>query len=77
MRFMNRNGYDGEREAAAKVFRPDDILTVTRCEVGSWSHSVWFGEDPTGRGWNGVMFEFVGEPERYPLPAPPQADGGE
>ena len=72
MKFMNRNGYDHERDAAAKVFNTADTLTVKRCEVGNWSHSLWFEEAPE-RGWNGVMFEFIDRPERYPLPASQQA----
>jgi hypothetical protein len=82
MVFMNRNGYEGERADAARTFEPGQVLTVARCEVGSFSHSLWFAEDDR-RGWNGVMFELEGEPERYPLPAdgvgraprPPVVDG--
>jgi hypothetical protein len=67
MKFMNRNGYEGERAEAAKLFAPDQVLIVKRCSVGSWSHSLWF-EGYERRGWNGVMFEFIDGLERYPLP---------
>ena len=57
MRFLNRNGYDFEREAAAKVMTEGQTFTVKQCRVGEFSHSVQF-EEITGT-WNGVMFAML------------------
>lgn len=60
LRFLGRNGYDHEREAALKVMSPGDVFTVARCEVGGWEHRILF-EEFKSRWWNGVMFERVDE----------------
>lgn len=54
MRFLNRNGYEGERERAAKVFAMDRDYTVKSISIGSWSSSIYFEEVEFG--WNSVMF---------------------
>lgn len=66
MRFLNRHGYDFEREAAAEVMTEGQTFTVKKCDVGSFSHSVQFEE--IAGSWNGVMFELLsastaGEPK--------------
>ena len=57
MKFLGKNGYDFEREAALKIFEVDETYIVEDCYVQSWSHSVKFYGIP-GR-FNGVMFERV------------------
>jgi len=54
VRFLNRNGYDMERERAAKVFDTENAYTVKSCHVGGWSSDYSF-EEVDGL-WNTVMF---------------------
>jgi hypothetical protein len=54
MTFLNKNGYDHEREAAAKIFQVGISYDVEDCEVGDTSHTVKF-RGYAGR-WNGSMF---------------------
>jgi hypothetical protein len=58
MRFLAKNGYDYQLEAALDVFEPDAVVTVKRCIVHDWSHEVEFAELP-GKLWNGVMFKLL------------------
>lgn len=53
--FLNENGYDSQREEAAEIFTPGQALTVKRIDVGGWSSSVEFVEQP-GKWFNTVMF---------------------
>jgi hypothetical protein len=53
--FLGKNGHDFEREAAQKLFKTDQALTVEDTDVGSWSSSVTFKELP-GKWFNTVMF---------------------
>lgn len=58
MRFLGKNGYDHQLAEASKLLSVGDVLTVKRCYVGSFDHSIEF-EEMTGRSFNGVMFERV------------------
>ena len=55
VRFLNENGYDGEREFARRFFSKGDILTVKEIYVGRSSSDVEFEEYPNRR-FNTVMF---------------------
>ena len=57
VRFMNKNGYDMERERAFKEIGEGRIVTVKTCSVGSSSSKYTFEEVPGS--WNTVMFEKV------------------
>tara|TARA_Y100001933_G_scaffold264194_1_gene328752 strand:- start:227 stop:457 length:231 start_codon:yes stop_codon:yes gene_type:complete len=58
VRFLNRNGYDGELNLAREHFNDGDEATVARVSIGGWSSSYLFEE--RGRQWfNTVMFEPV------------------
>lgn len=57
MRFLNHNGYDGERERALAQFGTEQVLIVKNCSVSRPSSTYEF-EGFTGR-WNTVMFEEV------------------
>jgi len=57
VRFLNKNGYDGERERAAAIFVNDMPLTVKACRIGQSSSDYTF-EEVEGR-WNTVMFEEI------------------
>jgi hypothetical protein len=57
MRFLNKNGYPDELQAAQIVFAPWAVYTVKSCDVGSFDHRITF-EGIDGR-WNGVMFDFA------------------
>lgn len=68
MRFTGKNGWDHNQEQARKVMEIGGLLTVSRCRVGGFSHTIDFVEYP-GKSWNGVMFEFT-EPEQLDRPGP-------
>lgn len=53
--FLNRNGYEKQREDAQKYFHTGQILTVQEIYVGSSSSEVEFVEFP-GKRFNTVMF---------------------
>lgn len=58
VRFLDRNGYDGELKMAREFFAEGDLATVERVSIGGWSSSYLFKEH--GRQWfNTVMFEPV------------------
>lgn len=59
--FLNRNGHDSEREAAAKVLAEGTRYTVADCAVGGWRSTVSL-EAVAGR-FNTVMFRFERKPE--------------
>lgn len=67
MRFLGQNGYPSQLSAALAAFDPGEVLTVTACDVGSFSHSIQFAEHP-GEWWNGVMFERAREGEKAQSP---------
>lgn len=58
VRFLNKNGYDMDREYAAKHFKEGQLLTVKEIYVGRSSSNVEF-EDLPGKEFNTVMFEDV------------------
>lgn len=58
--YLNKNGYDGDREYANEFFKEGQVLTVKEIYVGSWSSDVEFIEYPNER-FNTVMFEDVEE----------------
>ena len=58
VRFLNKNGYDGDREYANKYFKEGQILTVKEIYVGRSSSEVEF-EEFHDRRFNTVMFEDV------------------
>lgn len=53
--FLNENGWDSEREHAAKLFTRGQVLTVKEIWVGRSSSKVEFVELP-GKMFNTVMF---------------------
>lgn len=56
MFFLNKNGYDYQRQKAAEIFQEGFSYEVENCEVGAFDHDIKFkGID--GR-HNGVMFSF-------------------
>ncbi len=61
MTFLGENGYQHERDEALKAFTIGTSYTVVKCDVGGWSHSVYFEE--VAGGWNGVMFSIDGADE--------------
>lgn len=59
MRFLAKNGYPHQLEAAKAKMKEGEILTASNIRVGSWESSIEF-EELTGR-WNSVMFETVSD----------------
>lgn len=57
VRFINANGYEGERSRALEQIGIDRQLTVIFCYIGSSSSDYEF-EEVSGR-WNTVMFDKV------------------
>ena len=57
MRFLGRNGFDNELARAKQQFVIGSEYEVDSCDVGDWSHTVYFVGIEGG--WNGVMFELV------------------
>ena len=57
VRFLNKNGYDMERERAFKEIGEGRIVTVKTCSVGRSSSNYTFEEVPGS--WNTVMFEKI------------------
>lgn len=55
VRFMNKNGYDSEREKALKDIGLERIVTIVNCDIGSSSSTYTFEEVPGS--WNTVMFD--------------------
>jgi hypothetical protein len=53
--WIDKNGFDFQRNQAREVFDPSLQYTVKRCHIGSSSSTYEFDEVP-GR-WNSVMFE--------------------
>jgi hypothetical protein len=62
VRYLDKNGWDWQREEARKHFNPGDILTVSRVAVNPSSSKYWFKETGPTRDFNPVMFE-LSEPE--------------
>lgn len=60
MKFLGKNGYPFELEAASKLFNVGQALIVEDCRVENWSHSVKFVGVPGC--YNGVMFELCSVP---------------
>lgn len=56
--FLNKNGYDGQRDYANKLFEENQILTVKEIYVGRSSSEVEFVEFPH-KMFNTVMFADV------------------
>lgn len=56
--FLNKNGYEGERERANKLFGDDRILTINEIYVGRSRSEVEFLEHPNLK-FNTVMFADV------------------
>lgn len=57
VRFLGRNGYDGELQRAKDIFWTDKTYTVAGVSVGGWSSTYTFEE--VGGSWNTVMFERI------------------
>lgn len=64
--FLNKNGYDGERERAAAALADHDVVTVKECRIGSSSSTYEF-EEVEGK-WNTVMFARLGEDRPFESP---------
>ena len=64
VKFLNRNGWDHERDAANEILNIHDTYTVKYIRIGSWKSYVQLIEFPTSS-FNTVMFENVGEYEVY------------
>lgn len=58
VRFLDENGWDGDKEYARRYFVKDDILTVEEIYVGRSSSTVEF-QELKGKEFNTVMFEDV------------------
>ena len=58
VKYLNKNGYDIEREIASRHFNEGDILTVKEIYVGRSSSEVEFVGFPNLK-FNTVMFEDV------------------
>jgi hypothetical protein len=58
--FSNRNGYEMDREHAARLFKENEVLTVKEIYVGRSNSEVEFAEYPNQR-FNTVMFEDITE----------------
>ena len=58
VRYLSKNGYDGQRQAADLIFTKGQILTVKNIDVDSWSSSVEF-EELRNKWFNTVMFENI------------------
>lgn len=58
--YLNKNGYDMERDRANKHFKEGQILTIKEIYVGRSSSEVEFIELPDNR-FNTVMFDDVKE----------------
>jgi hypothetical protein len=56
--FINKNGYDHERESANKILKVGQIYTVESIDVRSFVSYVKLEEVP-GKGFNTVMFERI------------------
>lgn len=68
MRFLNANGHEFEREAAAKLFKVGEVYIVESCRVGGWSSAIKFkGIDGMH---NSVMFSFLEPPPKGRIPPP-------
>jgi hypothetical protein len=58
VRYLAKNGYEGERKFANTILSEGQILTVAETDVGGWRTTVYFEEYPRC-GFNSVMFEEV------------------
>jgi len=57
VRFLNRNGHDGEAEEACEAGLNElAVYTVEKTEVGGWHTDVYLLEFP-GKPFNSVLFE--------------------
>lgn len=57
VRFLNKNGYDSDRNRAASILDTETIYVVENCNVGDWSSTYQFyGIDGH---FNTVMFESI------------------
>ena len=54
--FLNKGGYELQREFANEFFEEGQILTIKEIEVGSWSSEVYVEECERNMGFNTVMF---------------------
>lgn len=54
VRFLNKNGYDFEREQAAAIFDTDKTYTISGVDIGNWSSTYQFEGIPGH--FNTVMF---------------------
>lgn len=59
VRWVDHNGYPGERDRARQTFTPDQILIVQACFIGRSSSSYQF--EGIASCWNSVMFEKIEE----------------
>lgn len=64
VKFLNRNGWDHERDGASEFLNTHDTYTVKYIRIGGWTSYVQLTEFPT-KSFNTVMFENVGEYEVY------------
>lgn len=55
--FMNENGYESQREQAAKHFTVGEVLEVEYVEIGNSSSAIKFKGIPGT--WNSVMFKML------------------
>ena len=62
-KFLNRNGYESEREKAAKVFHPSKKYKIIGGYIGG-SHSSFQFEGIEGS-WNTVMFDTYWEDAQH------------
>ncbi len=57
VKFLNKNGYDWQKEEAAKVLNTEDEYTVVDIDIGGWMSDVYLEGFP--HPFNTVMFENV------------------
>lgn len=56
VKFMNENGYDRERERAARILSIEDTYTIDWIEIGGWRTEIYLKEFPN-ESFNSVMFK--------------------
>lgn len=56
VKYMNKNGYEGDREYANKFLKEGKVYTVEDIEVGGFMSYVYLKEFPS-KPFNSVMFK--------------------
>lgn len=72
VRFLNKNGYEFERNKAAEFLVEGQVYTVDRVEIHNWHTDVWLKEVPGFR-FNSVHFDDVLDIETTESESPSEA----